>query len=161
MIITRHGEAIDEVTPLTNGQAPDFTLTDQDGKTVTLSDLASPIIISVFPNINTSVCSTQTRRFNQEAAAHKDIAFLSISNNTRDEQANWCAAEGVDMTILSDVDKTFGQLYGLVMPNADVLARSVFVIKDGQISHAEILGEMTDEPNYDKALAAATAAKAK
>lgn len=155
MIITRHGEAIDEITPLTSGQAPDFSLTDQHGKTVSLSDLSSPIIISVFPNINTSVCSTQTRRFNQEAAAHEEIAFLSISNNTAEEQANWCAAEGVEMTILSDVDKTFGQLYGLVMKNADVLARSVFVVKDGQIIYAEVLGEMTDEPNYDQALAVA------
>ncbi|MFZ2347450.1 thiol peroxidase [Lactococcus chungangensis] len=158
MIITRNGEDFSEINPLITGQAPDFSLKDQHGNAVTLSKLPSPIIMSVFPNINTSVCSVQTRRFNQEAAAHKEITFLSISNNTPEEQANWCAAEGVDMTIVSDAKNEFGQLYGLVMAEANLLARSVFVIKDGQIIYAEILPEMTDEPNYEKALQVADAA---
>ena len=158
MIITRNGEDFSEINPLITGQAPDFSLKDQHGNAVTLSKLPSPIIMSVFPNINTSVCSVQTRRFNQEAAAHKEITFLSISNNTPEEQANWCAAEGVDMTIVSDAKNEFGQLYGLVMAEANLLARSVFVIKDGQIIYAEILPEMTDEPNYEKALQVAYAA---
>ena len=158
MIITRNGEDFSEINPLITGQAPDFSLKDQHGNAVTLSKLPSPIIMSVFPNINTSVCSVQTRRFNQEAAAHKEITFLSISNNTPEEQANWCAAEGVDMTIVSDAKNEFGQLYGLVMVEANFLARSVFVIKDGQIIYAEILPEMTDEPNYEKAFQVADAA---
>ena len=158
MIITRNGEDFSEFNPLITGQAPDFSLKDQHWNAVTLSKLPSPIIMSVFPNINTSVCSVQTRRFNQEAAAHKEITFLSISNNTPEEQANWCAAEGVDMTIVSDAKNEFGQLYGLVMAEANLLARSVFVIKDGQIIYAEILPEMTDEPNYEKALQVADAA---
>ena len=158
MIITRNGEDFSEINPLITGQAPDFSLKDQHGNAVTLSKLPSPIIMSVFPNINTSVCSVQTRRFNQEAAAHKEITFLSISNNTPEEQANWCAAEGVDMTIVSDAKNEFGQLYGLVMAEANLLARSVFVIKDGQIIYAEILPEMTDEPKYEKALQVADAA---
>lgn len=158
MIITRNGEDFSEINQLITGQAPDFSLKDQHGNAVTLSKLPSPIIMSVFPNINTSVCSVQTRRFNQEAAAHKEITFLSISNNTPEEQANWCAAEGVDMTIVSDAKNEFGQLYGLVMAEANLLARSVFVIKDGQIIYAEILPEMTDEPNYEKALQVADAA---
>ena len=158
MIITRNGEDFSEINPLITGQAPDFSLKDQHGNVVTLSKLPSPIIMSVFPNINTSVSSVQTRRFNQEAAAHKEITFLSISNNTPEEQANWCAAEGVDMTIVSDAKNEFGQLYGLVMAEANLLARSVFVIKDGQIIYAEILPEMTDEPNYEKALQVADAA---
>ena len=56
------------------------------------------------------------------------------------------------MTILSDEKNTFGELYGLVLPEANLLARSVFVIKDGQIIYSEILSEMSNEPNYDKAL---------
>jgi thiol peroxidase len=61
------------------------------------------------------------------------------------------------MTIVSDAKNEFGQLYGLVMAEANLLARSVFVIKDGQIIYAEILPEMTDEPNYEKALQVADA----
>ena len=62
------------------------------------------------------------------------------------------------MTILSDANNEFGKLYGIVMAEANLLARSVFVIKDGQIIYTEILSEMTDEPNYDKALQVADAA---
>jgi thiol peroxidase len=159
MKITRLGQAFDEIQPIREGQAPDFTLRDQNQAEVTLSKLASPIIISVFPDINTSVCSLQTRRFNAEAAAHQDISFLSISNNTREEQANWCAAEGVDMTILSDANNEFGERYGLLMPKANLLARSVFVIKNGQIVYSEILAEITDEPNYEQALKVASVSK--
>ena len=152
MIITRHGDVFAEINPLTTGQAPDFTLTDLNQNPVMLSKLTDPIIISVFPDINTSVCALQTKHFNIAAAANQAISFLSISNNTAKEQVNWCAAEGVDMTILSDEKNTFGELYGLVLPEANLLARSVFVIKDGQIIYSEILSEMSNEPNYDKAL---------
>ncbi|GFH43132.1 2-Cys peroxiredoxin [Lactococcus hodotermopsidis] len=156
MIITRHNDIFDDITPLTAGQAPDFTLLDQNKTEVTLSKLPDPIIISVFPDINTRVCSLQTRRFNAEAAQNKAISFLSISNNTHEEQANWCAAEGVDMTVLSDNDNVFGKAYGLVMTQANLLARSVYVVKNGQIVYSEILTEMTDEPNYEEALKVAT-----
>ncbi|MCJ1994752.1 peroxiredoxin [Lactococcus piscium] len=158
MIITRHGDVFAEINPLTTGQAPDFTLTDLNQNPVTLSKLTDPIIISVFPDINTSVCALQTKHFNVAAAANQAISFLSISNNTAKEQANWCAAEGVDMTILSDEKNVFGELYGLVLTEANLLARSVYVIKDGQIIYSEILSEMTNEPNYDKALEVANSA---
>lgn len=81
---------------------------------------------------------------------------MSISNNTADEQKNWCAAEGVEMTILAD-DGTFGQAYGIVLNDGPLkgrLARSVFVVKGGQIVYSEILAELSDEPNYKKALEA-------
>lgn len=158
MIITRHGEVFDEINPLTTGAAPDFQLTDLANHTMKLSELADPIIISIFPDINTSVCALQTKHFNVAAAENKAISFLSISNNTPEEQATWCAAEGVDMTILSDAKNEFGDLYGLFLPKAKLLARSVYVIKSGEIIYSEILSEITQEPDYDKALAVANAA---
>ena len=60
MIITRHGEVFDEINPLTTGAAPDFQLTDLANHKVKLSELADPIIISIFPDINTSVCALQS-----------------------------------------------------------------------------------------------------
>lgn len=156
MNITSHGEKIATINPTISVDAPDFELTDLKGNKIKLSKLEKPVLISVFPDINTRVCSLQTKHFNLEAAKHSEIDFLSISNNTADEQKNWCAAEDVDMTILAD-DGTFGKAYGLILnggPLEGRLARSVFVIKNGQIVYSEVLSELSDEPNYEKALAA-------
>lgn len=155
--LSYHGEKVGTIDPIVKGNAPDFTLHDLTGKKVTLSALTKPVLISVFPNINTRVCALQTKHFNVEASKHQEIDFLSISNNTPDEQKNWCAAEGVEMTILSD-DGSFGKAYGLLMkegPIAGRLARSIFVIKNGAIVYSEILSEVSQEPNYDAALKAA------
>jgi len=158
-VLTLNHETVDTIDPITKGAAPDFTLTDIKGRPVTLSRLDKPALISVFPDINTSVCSLQTKYFNEEAARRDDIHFLSISNNTAEELSNWCAAEGVDMMVFPD-DGTFGNSYRLRMfggPLPGRLARSVYVVKDGQIHYAEIVPEISDEPNYQAALAAAEA----
>jgi thiol peroxidase len=154
--ITLHGEKIAAIHPVTTGTAPDFTLTDLSNQPISLSKLEKPVLISVFPDINTAICSLQTKRFNLEASKHDEIEFLSISNNTADEQQNWCAAEGVEMTILSDTG-VFGEAYGLVLnggPLSGRLARSIFVVKNGKIVYSEIVSELTHEPNYEAALAA-------
>lgn len=150
------GKKIATIDPKTSGSAPDFTLTDLKGNKITLSALTKPVLISVFPDINTPTCSLQTKRFNKEAAKHKEIEFLSLSNNTRAEQENWCAAEGVDMTILSD-DGSFGRAYGLILDGGPLpgrLARSIFVIKNGEIVYSQIVSEMSTEPDYEAALEA-------
>lgn len=154
--ITVQGNKIAEINAITSGKAPDFTLSDLKGNQITLSNLTKPVLISIFPDINTSVCSLQTKHFNQEAAKHDEIEFLSLSNNTAEEQKNWCAAEGVEMTILAD-DGQFGEKYGLVLNDGPLpgrLARAVYVVKNGEITYSEILAELTDEPNYEAALAA-------
>ena len=154
--ISLHGEKVACINPVTTGTAPDFILTDLEGKSITLSSLTKPVLISIFPDINTSICALQTKRFNVEAANHTGIDFLSISNNTADEQRSWCAAEGVDMTILAD-DGSFGEAYGLALdggPLAGRLARAIYVVKDGQITYSEVLAELSHEPNYEAALAA-------
>ncbi|GBG96097.1 thiol peroxidase [Lactococcus termiticola] len=157
--IKLQGEALAEIEPVTSGPAPDFELKDINGKPVKASSLTKPLIISVFPDINTSVCSLQTKQFNKAAASHQELDFLSISTNTPEEQKNWCAAEDVDMTILSDTG-AFGEAYGLLLKSGALegrLARSVFVVKAGEIVYAEVLEEITDEPDYEAALEAALA----
>jgi len=156
-VITFNHETVDTINPITEGAAPDFTLQDLHGRNVTLSQLHKPVVISVFPDIKTDVCSLQTRYFNQAAANRDDIEFLSISNNTPEEFKNWCAANGVNMTILPD-NGSFGNAYHLRMfggPLPGRLARSVYVVKNGKIVYNEIVSELTDEPNYDAALRAA------
>ncbi|MQS76303.1 thiol peroxidase [Companilactobacillus halodurans] len=142
--------------PLSVGEKfPDFTVLDKDNNEVKLSDLLDKtLLISVVPNINTSVCSIQTKHFNEEVDAHSSINFVTISTNTVEEQSNWCAAENVkNMRMLSDVDHDFGKKSNLWIKDLNILARSVWVVdKNDEISYSEIMPVQTDEPSYDRVL---------
>ncbi|WP_300123149.1 thiol peroxidase [uncultured Enterococcus sp.] len=160
MQITKRGEAFSLVKePLKIGdQAADFELEDLKGKVFRLFQLLDkPLIISVVPDINTSVCSVQTRKFNEMMANFEEANFVTVSNNTKEQQASWCAAEGLNLVMLHDPENTFGQAYGVLIPELNVYARSVFVINsDGKIIYEEIVPEMTHEPDYQKAIDAVT-----
>ncbi|MFD1417767.1 thiol peroxidase [Companilactobacillus keshanensis] len=141
--------------PLVGESFPDFTALDKDGKTVKLSDfLDKPLLISVVPDINTRVCSIQTKHFNTEIDGHSEINFITISTNTVEQQANWCAAEGVkNMQMISDVDHDFGEKSKLLIEAKGILARSVWVVDTNkQVIYSEILKVQTNEPNYNKVL---------
>ena len=148
--ITTYGD------PLTVGETfPDFTVLDKDNNVVKLSSLLDkPVLISVVPDINTRVCSIQTKHFNEEVAGHAEINFVTISTNTPEEQANWCAAEGVEnMQMLSDMDHDFGKKSKIWIRDRNILARSVWVVdKNGEIIYSEIVPVRSDEPSYDRVL---------
>lgn len=160
MQITKRGEVFSLVKePLKIGdQAADFELKDLKDKVFRLFQLLDkPLIISVVPDINTSVCSVQTRKFNEMMANFEEANFVTVSNNTKEQQASWCAAEGLNLVMLHDPENTFGQAYGVLIPELNVYARSVFVINsDGKIIYEEIVPEMTHEPDYQKAIDAVT-----
>lgn len=143
--------------PKVGDKLPGATLLDLEDKAISLSDLTKkPLIISVVPDIDTSVCALQTKRFNQEAGAIPNINFVTVSNNTKEEQSNWCAAEGVDMLMLHDADKSFTEAFGLLIPDLGRLARAIFVVDtQGNIVYEEVVSEVTNEPNYNLAIEAA------
>ena len=139
--------------------AQDFTVLANDLSPVTLADSKGKIrLISVIPSIDTGVCSTQTRKFNEEAASlGDDVQVLTISADLPFAQARWCAAEGIaNLQTLSDHrDLSFGEAYGVVMKELRLLARSIFVIdKDDKVTYVEYVGEGTDHPDYEKAILA-------
>ena len=156
MIVTKKGQQVELVgtQPVVGEKAPEFVLKNLADQDIALSALkGKPVLISVVPDIDTRICSIQTKRFNQEAGATADVAFLTISNNTKEEQSNWCAAEGVDMQMLRDVDNTFGEAYGLFIPEMGRLARAIFVVdKDGTLAYEQISQEISEEPDYSAAL---------
>ena len=161
MKVTLKGQPVEleGVQPIKGDKAPTFALPNLNDELVELSSLlAKPLIVTVVPDSDTSVCALQTKRFNQEAATISDINFVTISNNSKEEQGDWCAAEGVDMVMLRDTDLEFGKNYGLFIPEMDRLARSIFVIdQNGVISYEEITPEIATEPDYAKAIEAAKA----
>ena len=135
---------------------PDFAVINKDKKDITTTDLlGKPTLISVVPNINTPVCSVQTKKFNQDVDQFDNVNFLTISTNTVEDQQKWCAAEGVKkMQLVADNKREFGKATGLLISDLDILARSVFVLdQDGKIVDREIVDEIPTEPNYEQALA--------
>ncbi len=141
-------------------KAPDFTLVDRGLKSVSLSDFKGKVVIlSVFPSLDTPVCATQNRKFNEAAVnLSDDIVILGISVDLPFAQARFCAAEGIDRVItLSDyMYREFGTKYGFLIDELKLLARGVVVIdRDGIVRYVEYVSEVTDEPDYQAALAAA------
>lgn len=137
--------------------APDFTVLDKDFKEITLKDFSGKIkIISVTPSLDTPVCNMQARKFNDMALKlGKDIVILNISMDLPFAIDRFCNSTGVDkIIVLSDHrDASFGLNYGVLIKELRLLARSIFIIdKNDIIRYIEIVPEITQEPNYEKAL---------
>ena len=167
--MSRPGAVTFKGTPLTlageevkAGQpAPDFTVHYfEDGlKTITKACLAGkPSLVSVVPSLDTPVCATQTKQFNQELGSLGDqVNAVTISLDLPFAMNRFCGAEDVkNMKVGSDYqDRNFGNNWGMLIEELKLLARGVFVLDgEGNVVHAETVGEVTDEPNYDNALAA-------
>lgn len=141
-------------------KAPVFTVVDADLHPVSSDRFSNMVrIYSVFPSVDTSVCSMQTRRFNREAAALGErVAVVSISADLPFAQKRFCAAEGIDRSyVFSDYrELDFGMKYGFVIDELRLLARGVVVVdRDDVIRYIEYVHEITREPDYERALEAA------
>jgi len=155
--LTLAGRAVEAGQP-----APDFTLhAFEDGGmvTVTAADLrGKPTIISVVPSLDTGVCQIQTKKFNQELAALGDsVNALTVSLDLPFAMNRFCGAEDIkNMRSASDYqDRSFGKNWGMLIEELKILARGVFVLDaGGKVVYAKTVKEVTDEPNYDEAIAA-------
>lgn len=140
-------------------KALEFSVLDISLKPVKLSDFKGKVkLISVFPSIDTSVCSIQNHKFNSEAGSYgKNVAFLAISMDLPFALKRFCGAEGIDnlITLSDHRDADFGSKYGFLIKDLRLLARGVVIIdKDDKIQYVEVLPEIGKEPNYDAALKA-------
>ena len=140
-------------------KALDFTVVDVDLKEVRLKDFAGKIkIISVSASLDTPVCDMQARRFNQEAATLPvDVVILNITMDLPFAISRFCTTAGIDKVhAYSDHrDASFGNAYGVLIKELRLLARSIFIIdKNDVIRYIEIVPELTNHPDYDKALGA-------
>lgn len=140
-------------------KAPDFVVLNQDLKEVTLKDFTGKIkLISVTPSLDTPVCDMQARKFNEAATKlSEDVVVLNISMDLPFAIARFCTTAGIDRVLaLSDHrEASFGLNYGVLIKELRLLARSVFVIdKNDVIQYVEIVPEITNEPDYEKALEA-------
>ena len=161
--ITLKGNPVSTVgqLPALGSQAPAFSGIKNDLSECKLGDLAGKkIVINIFPSIDTGVCATSARRFNQEAGALENTVVLCVSVDLPFALGRFCGAEGLKDVIPVSVFRNpeFGSGFGVTIadgPLAGLLSRAVVVINEsGKVVYTEQVPEITQEPNYEAALEA-------
>ena len=146
--------------PTVGTKAPGFTLVGNDLSPIALADFAgSRLILNIFPSVDTGICATSVRTFNERAAGLENTKVLCISRDLPFAQARFCGAEGIEnVTVASDFRTTFGETYGVTMitgPLEGLLARAVIVLDEkGNVTHSQLVPEIKQEPDYEAAIAA-------
>ena len=138
-------------------KAPDFTVLDNELNPVSLNDFSGKVkIISVTPSLDTPVCDAQLRKFNEEAAKVGDnIVIMNISMDLPFANARFCTTAGIEKvkTYSDHKDASFGMAYGLLVSELRLLTRAIIIIDSkNSIKHFEIVPEITNHPDYNKAL---------
>ncbi|MFO0981082.1 MAG: thiol peroxidase [Planctomycetota bacterium] len=147
--------------PKVGSKAPDFKLVKQDLSEVSLATYrGKKKILSIFPSIDTSVCATSVRKFNEKGGKTPGAIVLNISADLPFAAKRFCGAEGLTgVETLSTFRGSFANDYGVRIsdgPLAGLCARAVVVLDgDDKVVHAELVPEIAQEPNYDAALQAA------
>lgn len=143
--------------PEVGTMAPNFTLVETDLSETTLADyVGSKLILNIFPSVDTGVCATSIRTFNQKASDLDNTKVLCVSADLPFAAARFCGAEGIkNVATGSSFRGSFGTDYGVSFsdgPLAGLLSRSVVVIdEEGMVIHTEQVAETTDEPDYTAA----------
>ncbi len=140
-------------------KAPSFTLVKSDLASLSPEDLkGKTLVLNIFPSLDTGVCATSVRKFNQLASNMKDTLVLAISKDLPFAHSRFCTTEGIENVItLSDFRNTsFSTDYGLLMedgPLQGLLARAVIVIDPELIvRYVQLVPEITQEPDYNEVL---------
>ena len=160
--ITLGGNAINTSgnIPSSGSAAPLFLLTAEDMSSISLENFAGKKkILNILHSVDTGVCATSVREFNEKAAALSDIAVLCISRDLPFAQKRFCGAEGIsNVVMLSDYKNgSFGKSYGVEITDGKfegLHARAILVLdENNQVLHSELVAEIAQEPNYDAAIA--------
>ncbi|MCL2884846.1 MAG: thiol peroxidase [Oscillospiraceae bacterium] len=163
MVVTFQGTPMTLTgTPLAVGDTfPGFVLAKNDLSPLTLEDTAGVRLFATVPSLDTPVCDLETRTFNVKAASLSGVSLYVVSMDLPFAQARWCGAAGVSMlTPLSDYkDRSFGAATGTYVAELGLLTRAVFVVDAaGIVRYVQYVPEITDQPDFDAALAALRAA---
>jgi thiol peroxidase len=161
--VTLKGNPIDVAGsfPQKGQKAPAFKLVAKDLADVSLAAYAGKRkILNIVPSLDTAVCATSTRKFNEKAGGLRNAVVLVISADLPFAAGRFCSTEGLNnvVTLSTLRGREFMKAYGVEItsgPLAGVTARGVVVLDENDtVLHAELVPEITQEPNYDAALAA-------
>ena len=147
--------------PTVGSTAPDFALVNGDLKDVSLRDFAGKKkLLSIVPSLDTGVCATSTRKFNEKAASIPDTAVLVISADLPFAQKRFCSTEGLANVVPLSLmrGRGFAKEYGVLMtdgPMEGICARAIVVLDaNDKVRYTELVPEIAQEPDYERALAA-------
>lgn len=147
--------------PAVGSQAPDFRLVTTDLADVTLGDYAGKKkLLNIVPSLDTPVCATSTKKFNDQAKARDDMVVLVISADLPFASGRFCTAEGLENVVTLSMmrSRNFAKDYGVLIddgPLAGITARAVVVLDDNdKVVYTQLVPEIVQEPDYEPALAA-------
>lgn len=147
--------------PAVGSSAPDFSLTAGDLSDVSLATYAGKKkLLNIVPSLDTGVCAASTKKFNDMMADRSDAVALVISADLPFASGRFCGAEGITNVINLSMmrSRNFAKDYGILIndgPLAGITARAVVVLDaNNQIVYTQLVPEITQEPDYDAAMAA-------
>ncbi|WP_027389831.1 thiol peroxidase [Chrysiogenes arsenatis] len=147
--------------PAVGSQAPAFTVTGIDLADMKLTDFSGKrVVLNIFPSIDTPVCASSVRRFNVEAAKLANTVVLCVSMDLPFAHKRFCGAEGIEnvKSVSGIRSNGFGKAYGIEIidgPLAALYGRAIVIIDaSGIVTYTELVPEVTQEPDYDAAIAA-------
>ncbi len=147
--------------PAVGSSAPDFSLTAGDLSDVSLASyVGKKKLLNIVPSLDTGVCAASTRKFNEMMAGRADAVALVISADLPFASGRFCGAEGITNVINLSMmrSRNFAKDYGVLIndgPLAGITARAVVVLDaNNQVVYTQLVPEITQEPDYDAAMAA-------
>lgn len=147
--------------PAVGSSAPDFSLTAGDLSDVSLATYAGKKkLLNIVPSLDTGVCAASTKKFNDMMAGRADAVALVISADLPFASGRFCGAEGITNVINLSMmrSRNFAKDYGVLIndgPLAGITARAVVVLDaNNQVVYTQLVPEITQEPDYDAAMAA-------
>ncbi|MDX1518625.1 MAG: thiol peroxidase [Gammaproteobacteria bacterium] len=147
--------------PAVGARAPDFVLVDGDLNNVSLDTYAGKKkLLNIVPSLDTPTCAISTKKFNETAGDFDNTVFLIVSADLPFAMGRFCSAEGTDKVIPLSMmrSRNFAKDYGVLLedgPLAGITARAVVVIDEkDNVVYTELVPEIANEPDYDKAAAA-------
>lgn len=147
--------------PVIGNQAPDFSLVTGDLRDVSLKDFAGKKkLLNIVPSLDTGVCATSTRKFNETAGKRDDCVVLVISADLPFASGRFCSTEGLQNVVALSMmrSRNFGKDYGVLIedgPLAGITARALVVLDEqNKVLFTQLVPEIAQEPDYEGALAA-------
>lgn len=142
--------------PAVGTQAPDFKLVGSGLNEISLADFKGKrVVLNIFPSIDTGVCATSVRKFNQWASNQDNTVVICVSKDLPFASSRFCGAEGLEKVITASDFRynNFATDYGVLMtdgPLAGLMARSVVALdENGKVIYKQLVPEITQEPEYD------------
>lgn len=147
--------------PAIGTAAPAFCLVAKDLSEVTLESFrGTNVVLSIFPSMDTPVCASSVRAFNEQASSAQNTEIVNVSMDLPFAQKRFCETEGLEHVTNLSAFRTpeFGRDYGVAIvdgPLRGILARAIVVINEqGEVIFTELVPEIAHEPNYEAALSA-------